>query len=94
MYAENLKITFHAFKPSYKKLTLVDNVRNGVMCKGVEYVVYNVVDDLSKYRVEDFSLGNLIAVGAIDKLQPTVMSVSSDMTFVDNFERAVTIKEN
>lgn len=79
------KIEHVVISPYYSKLARVEKVDNGVITSSHQFVEYGVVDSV---KSSEFSLGNLIAVGADGALQYVSMSLNSDMNFVDEFAKS------
>lgn len=81
-YKERGKIEHAFISPFYSKLSRVESVSNDVLKTSVQFVEYGVVDNV---KSSEFSLGNLIAIGADKSLTYVSMSLNSDMNFVDRF---------
>lgn len=86
MYTRPRVVTKQVYDPTQKVLSPVQSVEGGVIKRGVEYKVIDNSKELSKYTSYDFSLENILALGAIDALKPVVMMNMSDMTFADKFQ--------
>lgn len=81
-YESRGKIEHAVISPFYSKLSRVPSVQGDVFSTSVEFVEYGVVDNV---KSTEFSLGNLIAIGADKSLTYVSMSLNSDMNFVDRF---------
>lgn len=83
----------HVFiKPNYSKFSRVPVERDGVLLTGNQFVEYSACE---KVNSSEFSLGNLIAIGATSTLQYVSMSTTSEMNFVDSFASSYSsIKES
>lgn len=71
--------------PYYSKFQRTTSVVDGVLCSQSFSVEYSAIEDVYS---SEFSLGNLIAIGADKGLTYMSMSVNSDMNFVDNFAKS------
>lgn len=68
--------------PFYTKYSRVPSSKDGILCNSSQFVEYSAKETIYS---SEFSLGNLIAIGAAGNLQYVSMSVNSDMNFVDSF---------
>lgn len=78
-------ICFRPISPFYTKFQRVPVAKDGVMCFDSQFVEYSAKEDITSL---DYSLGNLISIGADKSLTYVSMSVNSDMNFVDDFAKS------
>ena len=83
----DVSIPHRPIRPSYSRLTPCEVEDNGVLSKGCVYKECDNAVSISKFKSEDFSLGNLISIGAYGGLSYVSMSLNSDMNFVDEFAK-------
>lgn len=63
--------------------------------KTSEFDEYDFVSYANQFKSSDFSLSNLMAIGATDLLQPVQLSVNSNMAIADSFQDSMlTLKQN
>lgn len=72
--------------PYYSKFQTSPSASDGVLTLTASYVEYTAKE---KVKSSEYSLGNLIAIGAVDNLRYVSMSINSDMNFVDDFSRTI-----
>lgn len=88
----DVSIVHRPIRSSYSRLTPCETENNGVLSKSCVYKECDNAESISKFKSSDFSLGNLMAIGAYGGLSYVSMSLNSDMNFVDEF--AKTFAEN
>lgn len=76
------RVNHVSISPFYNKFQRVPSESDGVLTSKGEFVSYSAIE---KVYSSEFSLGNLIAIGAAGNLSYVSMSVNSDMNFVDEF---------
>lgn len=91
-HSNDITIPHRPFRVGYSKLTPVESTKGDVLSVECVYKETSNAESISKFRSADFSLGNLIAIGAFGGLSYVSMSLNSDMNFVDEF--AKTFAEN
>lgn len=57
-------------KCSYNKLTVERTSKNGIISKTSVFKKFSTADVLGKFTANDFSLSNILAIGAYDMLKP------------------------
>ena len=77
-----LPIQSALISPVYRVYQSEEVERNGVLTRESVLKTVDVSESLGKFDYRDFSIGNLIAVGAYRK-QPCVMVQNSDFGVVD-----------
>lgn len=86
------EIIVRPISPYYSKFQRTTNVVDGVLSSQISSVEYSCIEEVYS---SEFSLGNLIAIGADKGLSYVSMSVNSDMNFVDEFAKSYqTITQN
>lgn len=70
-------------RPAYTKLSTSDNVVNGVLSRQSKFVESSVADTFGKLKSSDFSIGNYIALGVVDRLKSAVFA-NHDIDSVTN----------
>lgn len=83
----------HQFKCSpisseYTKLRRVQVEKNGFVSHEIQYVEYDCGESSRGVTPLDFSISNLLAVGAYGNLKPSYLRDATDFTFIDRFENA------
>lgn len=58
----------------------------GRLSRSVSYEFYDTDKENKKFKSSDFSLSQILAVGAYDMLKPVFQSRMSDMSLADKFE--------
>lgn len=86
IYCRKFDYVFPEISPRFTRLESSDNVANGVISKTSEMKIVDNSELLGHLSSSDFSLSNLIAVGAFDRLKTTYVSSMSDMNIADKFE--------
>lgn len=81
-------------KTAYHCLESVQSVKDGVLRVTSTMVVRDPARDNAEFKSTDFSIGNIIAVGATDMLKPCFVSKDSDMNYVDQFENLIQTANN
>lgn len=76
-------------KPSYKKLNPTPSIVDGQLVRETEFVEFNPVKENVNFLYTDFSIGNLLAVGALGNMKPVSVHSITDFTFVDSFAKSV-----
>lgn len=93
-WIERVKSTLHAFVPSIYRTAptrvltssqVLDEKISRVV-KKTEYIPFS--NKLAKFKVNDFSIENLQAVGALDKMKSVTLS-ASNFAKIDSVDRAV-----
>ena len=87
LYNEKIPRRSETLDPSRFVLTPVDSVENGVLVRKSEYQRHSVVEETKQFKYYDFSIQNLLAVGAY-KESTVMMSKVSDLDNVDSFAAA------
>lgn len=83
---KRLDVVFTRIVPKVTLLTPVDDVKDGILTKRSEFQVFDIASSLMNFSSVDFDVVSLEAVGALSKLQTTVLISKSDMSIADSFE--------
>lgn len=73
--------------PEYKIYQQQQTVENGNLVRKNVVVTVNPSKDNSQFKSSDFSIGNILAVGAIDTLKPVFGTTLSSMNYADQFQQ-------
>lgn len=74
-----------SISPSYKKLQPVETTHDGTIVRSSEFVDFDFTQLNAQYTSSDFSIANIIAVGAQQMLNPMMPLGSSAFTMCDQF---------
>lgn len=85
LYEKSYRLDSVPVDIGYPKVCPTESVTDGQIVRGSEFRYYNPSDEYGKLQSSDFSLANIIAVGAYDKLQPIIMTDNTNFSFVDKF---------
>lgn len=80
--------------PHYTHLVPVQNADGGVLTRSSQFVTDCVEDNNKQYRQDDFSLQNILAVGATQMLKPTTMSNHDVAGISQQIDNALKSMEN
>ena len=87
LYSNRIPRKSETLDPSRMVLSPVDVVQDGVLVRKSEYQRHSVAEETKQFKYYDFSIQNLLAVGAY-KESSVMMSKVSDLDNVDSFAAA------
>lgn len=72
----------------YEEFTVSQKVENGKVVKTGSFEKVSQSDRIRKYKVGDFSLENILAVGATDLLKPVQLSQSTGIEVGESLDKS------
>lgn len=75
--------------PISTKVTLllpVENLKNGVLSRSSAYKVVDAAAAENQFKSSDFSIGNLLAIGAFNVMKQTCLVNTSRLNSADSFD--------
>ncbi len=74
---------------SYQKLSSDKVKRNNSIVKVSKFQTFDSIEHLNKFCASDFALNNILEVGALDMLKPTVMVDSNSLNVAEQVEHTL-----
>lgn len=73
LYQREMSRFDHPYQTTHMRLKTIDVEEQGILVKRSRFVEYNPADEDKQYKVSDFEIGNILAVGAFQMLKPVMM---------------------
>lgn len=95
LYKKRVPYEVVTIDPSYSKLVQSETVSNGVITRSSEFQRVSASEYLNQIHSSDFSLDNLLALGAVNVLNtPVKMRATGADGFIANVEHELNMLEN
>ena len=73
----------------YNRLTSSNIEKNGVIVRSSNFQHTDSRETVGKFAASDFSLDNILSIGAFDMLKSVVMTDTSNLNVADSIEKSI-----